>query len=112
MISHLATIRDLPCALCEALGRKQTDPTEAHHVRLWVGAAQRNHDELTIPACVDCHRGPNGIHGDKSLMRIANMDEGDLLAATLRKMFGHKPAKVTPFKRHPKILPRNGPEAA
>lgn len=116
MITHLTTIREMPCALCEALGRQQTNPTEAHHVRLWVGAAQRNHDELSVPACVDCHRGPNGIHGDKALLRVANVDEGDLLAATVRKLMGRQPPRIPPPKKTAKSLPRVkpdwGPEAA
>jgi hypothetical protein len=108
VISHLATIREMPCVLCEALGRQQQSPTEAHHVRIWEGAGQRAHDELAIPLCGnDCHRGPNGVHGDKALLAVAKVDEGDLLAFTLRKMLGRKAAPQKVFKRSSKILERN-----
>lgn len=112
MVEHLRTIREMPCVLCEAIGRQQTNPTEAHHVRLWVGAAQRNHDELSCPLCIDCHRGPNGVHGDKALLKVANVDEGDLLAMTLRKLFGIKPPKAKVYKIPSKILPRDVPPRA
>lgn len=114
MISHLATIREMPCVLCEALGRSQVHPTEAHHVRIWEGAAQRAHDELAVPLCgEDCHRGPNGVHGDKALLLIAKVDEGDLLAMTVRKLMGRQPPKAKVYRMPSKILPRDsGPRAA
>jgi hypothetical protein len=107
MITHLATIREMPCVMCELLGRQQLTRTEAHHVRIWEGAAQRAHDELAIPLCNDDHVGPNGVHGDKALLLVAKVDEGDLLALTLRKLFGRKPPAAKVFKRSSKILERN-----
>lgn len=107
MIDHLRQIRELDCALCEVLGRTQQSPTEAHHVRIWEGAAQRAHDELAIPLCAsDCHRGPNGVHGDKALLLVAKVDEGDLLALTLRKLFGRKPPPAKVYRVPAKRVPR------
>lgn len=119
MLSHLAMIREMPCILCEVLGRPQQGlKVDAHHVRIWEGAAQRAHDELAIPLCHnDCHQGPHGVHGDKALLAIAKVDEGDLLAATVRKLMGRQPPRNPAPKRSAKTLPRNkpdwnGPEAA
>lgn len=115
MIAHLAAIRDMPCILCEALGRPQMGrKVDAHHVRIWEGAAQRAHDELAIPLChSDCHQGPHGVHGDKALLAIAKVDEGDLLAMTIRKLMGRKPPPAKVYKMPSKILPRDpGPRAA
>ena len=41
---------------------------------------------LTIPLCPDCHTGPNGIHGNKSYMRIRKLDELDMLATTIEAL--------------------------
>lgn len=41
---------------------------------------------MTIPLCPPCHTGPNGIHGNKSLMRIQKLDELDLLARTIEAL--------------------------
>lgn len=121
-MSYLAEIVKMDCILCELLGLPQTSKTDAHHIRLGVGAAQRNHDELAVPLCHNgCHQGPRGIHGDRSLLRVANVDEADLLAFTIRKRNGGnipRPSKVREFKpTTSKNLPRikpdwNGPEAA
>lgn len=50
--------------------------------------SQRANNFLTIPLCPDCHTGPNGIHGNKSLLRIQKLDELELLAKTLEQLFG------------------------
>lgn len=49
---------------------------------------QRQDDFLTIPLCPSCHTGTQGIHGDKTMMRIMKADELDLLADTIRKLYG------------------------
>jgi hypothetical protein len=46
----------------------------------------RANDFLTIALCVECHRGNNGFHGTKSMMKIAKVTELDLLAETIRMM--------------------------
>lgn len=110
-MTYIAEIAAMPCILCELLGLPQTSKTDAHHLRFGMGMAQRNHDELAVPLCHDgCHQGPRGIHGDRSLLRVANVDEVDLLAYTLRRRNGGtipRPSKVAEFKPTSKILPRN-----
>jgi hypothetical protein len=65
---------------------EQTSKTDVHHIRHGAGIGQRNSDYLTIPLCHDqCHQGANGIHGDRSLLRIANVTELDLLAEIIKK---------------------------
>ncbi len=86
-MSHLATIASMPCILCEVLGMEQNSKTDCHHVREGQGMSQRAQDELAIPLCHNgCHQGPNGIHGDRSLLRLAKVDEMDLLALTFRNV--------------------------
>ena len=85
-MKHLDRIAAMPCALCEKLGQPQESRTECHHIRTGQGMAQRARDELAIPLCGMCHRGPNGLHGDRSLFRIAKTDELDLLADTIRRL--------------------------
>jgi hypothetical protein len=36
--------------------------------------------------CPDCHVGPLGVHGDKSMMRIRKLSELDMLAETIRML--------------------------
>ena len=83
---HLGRIKQLPCALCERLGQQQTSPTEANHPREGQGMAQRSSDWLAYPLCYECHRGDNGLHGNRSLFHIAKVSEMDLLADTIRKL--------------------------
>lgn len=82
---HMGRVAALGCILCRIQGRGQA-PAEIHHLREGVGMAQRQSDYLTVPLCPDCHRGPSGLHGDKSLMRISKLDELGLLAATLEEL--------------------------
>jgi hypothetical protein len=48
--------------------------------------AQRASNWLTIPLCPDCHTGPRGIHGDKSILRTLKLDELDLLARAIEAL--------------------------
>jgi hypothetical protein len=80
--SHMDRIAQLPCACCGAHG------VHVHHIREGQGMSQRASNFLTVPLCPDCHTGPNGIHGNKSLMRIQKLDELDLLARTIERMAG------------------------
>lgn len=83
---HMAWIVSLPCILCEVLRRCQGSKTDCHHVREGQGGAQRAPHMLTIPVCHgDCHQGPQGIHGDRTLLKIAKVDELDLLHLVLVK---------------------------
>jgi len=64
----------------------QESVTEAHHLRSGHGMSDRASDYLVIALCVDCHRGPNGFHGTKTLMKLAKMTELDLLAETIKAL--------------------------
>ena len=75
----------MPCVLCEAMGQAQASPTQVHHIRDGQGMSQRASHWLCVPLCVDCHTGPMGIHGDRSLMKIARVSEMDLLAMTIER---------------------------
>lgn len=87
--AHLDRIGSMDCVLCEALGRRQASKTDVHHIREGQGMSQRASDFLTIPLChEDCHQGPNGIHGDRALFRLAKVEELDLLAIVMEKLSG------------------------
>jgi hypothetical protein len=77
--AHLARVKSLPCGVCSA-----PPPSYAHHIREGQGASQRAGHYLTVPLCYDCHQGPHGIHGDRSLWRIYNCTELDVLNTTFR----------------------------
>ena len=82
----MARIAQLPCLLCELIGVPSSGKVDVHHVRDGAGAGQRNSDWLTIPLCHDqCHQGPQGLHGDKSRLRLAAVTELDLLAMTIQR---------------------------
>lgn len=78
-LEHMGRLKTMRCICCTLLDRKQEQITDVHHIR--EERTARN-DMLTIPLCWDCHQGPNGIHGDKTYLRILKMSEWDLLAAT------------------------------
>lgn len=90
--AHLQRIRALPCVLCDMLGQAQQFPTSVHHIRTGQGMSERASHYLTIPLCNDpqrrggCHQGDEGVHGDRTLLRIAKLDELDLLAATIERL--------------------------
>lgn len=48
--------------------------------------SQRASDWLTVPLCQECHTGPNGLHGNRSLLRIRKLEELDLLAMTIEAL--------------------------
>jgi len=74
--AHMGKVKESGCAVCGAGGI-----VEAHHM------VQGNHF-TTIGLCDVCHRGPMGIHGDKTMWRIHKMDENDALNETLRRIYG------------------------
>lgn len=87
---HMDMIAAMPCVLCEMLGKPQTSKTDVHHIREGQGVSQRASNFLVIPLCHgECHQGPLGIHGDKTLLRIAKVREPDLLAITIAKISAH-----------------------
>lgn len=91
MSRDAATIRyhdkvaSLGCMIGRVMGESHA-PANIHHIREGQGMAQRADDFLVIPLCHDCHQGPLGIHGDRTLLRITKMSELDLLAMTIREV--------------------------
>lgn len=75
-------VAQMGCLLCQLLGQGDT-PANVHHVREGQGMAQRASHWLVVPLCPACHQGPNGIHGDQTLLKIARVSELDLLAMTI-----------------------------
>lgn len=84
---YITEVKSLNCVLCELLGQQQESPTEAHHPRTGQGMAQRANDFLVAAVCRSCHRENLGIHGDRTLLRIAKVEELDLVAITIEKVF-------------------------
>lgn len=72
--NHMARVKALACSVCDAPG-----PSEAHHI-------DQRHAYTVIACCPDCHRGPQGWHGDKSLWRVRKLDELGALNTTLRRL--------------------------
>lgn len=79
---HMALVAVQPCILCGEYG------VELHHIREGQGMAQRAGDWLVIPLCPSCHRGPNGVHGDKAMLLVRKWTELDALAATIEAVYG------------------------
>lgn len=77
---HMDRVAQLPCALCGSHG------VQVHHIREGQGMSQRASNWLVVPLCTSCHTGPQGVHGDKTLLRIAKIEELDLLANTIEAM--------------------------
>jgi hypothetical protein len=76
----LDAVASLPCCLCGAHG------VEVHHIRTGQGMGQRSGHHLTIPLCPSCHRGPMGVHGDKTMMRMQKLDEMAMLERTIGRV--------------------------
>jgi hypothetical protein len=70
------------CAALETFGVA----AEVHHIRTGQGGAQRASDFLTVALCPECHRGRLGLHGDRTLLRLAGVTELDLLAFTIESI--------------------------
>ena len=88
--TYHAAVASLPCVLCELIGQTQTTHTEVHHLREGQGMSQRAHHFRVAALCEECHRGTAGIHGDRALLRIANVSEGDLADITAEKAWSHR----------------------
>lgn len=74
-------VAKLPCATCGVYG------VHVHHIRTCQGKSQRASNFLVLPLCPSCHQGPQGVHGDKTMMRIMKTDELGLLADTIEAVF-------------------------
>jgi hypothetical protein len=80
---HMGLVAQLPCCLCGAHG------VQVHHIT--EGKTFGKRDKLhfcTIPVCEPCHKGPGGIHGDRTMLRIVKKTETELLAETLEAIYG------------------------
>ena len=82
---HLTRVAALGCVICARLGYADT-PAEIHHPRFAAGMAHRASDWLAIPLCAEHHRGKNGIHGDRAVLRQLKADEPDLLADVIERL--------------------------
>lgn len=72
---HLASVKSLPCSLCDAPG-----PSEAHHI-------EQGLQYVCVALCESCHRGPRlGLHGEKAMWRIKKMNELDALNVTIKRL--------------------------
>lgn len=74
--THMGLVKESGCAVCGA-----GPYVEAHHI-------EQGCHFTTVGLCPDCHRGPMGIHGDKTMWRIHKMDEMKALNETLRRIYG------------------------
>jgi len=83
---YMGLVKSIPCVLCSLLGQKQQGPTYAHHIREGQGTAMRASDFLTVALCWKCHQSEIGIHGNKSLLKVAKTTELELLALTVQKV--------------------------
>lgn len=82
----MGRVADLGCVMCARLGFEPS-PAELHHVREGQGMAQRAQNWLVLPLCAEHHRGKTGIHGQRTALRQAKVDEMDLLADTIKAVF-------------------------
>lgn len=79
--AYMGEVAGLPCAICGDF------PVTVHHIREGQGMSQRASNYLTIPLCPFCHQGPQGIHGDQTMLRIHKVTELDLLAKTIEEVY-------------------------
>jgi len=74
---HIERVKALSCGVCDLHG-----PSECHEMKQgqWF---------TSMPLCADCHRGGfNGIHGQKRVWSALKLDELDVLAATIERLYG------------------------
>ncbi|MCG1042519.1 Ref family protein [Mycetohabitans sp. B8] len=84
---YLDKVARLGCAACALLGYEVSDvQPEIHHPREGQGTAQRAPHWLAVPLCPQHHRGTNGIHGNRQVLRQLKCDEWDLLAWVISRL--------------------------
>lgn len=72
---HMARVKELPCAVCDAPG-----PSDAHHI-------EQGQHYTTIPLCRSCHQDPQfGLHGAKVMWRIHKKTELSCLNETIKRL--------------------------
>lgn len=73
--AHLATVKELPCSVCD-----QPGPSEAHHM-------EQRQQYTAVALCESCHCGPlMGWHGQRRMWAIKKMGELDALNVTVRRL--------------------------
>jgi len=82
--AYMGEVAQLSCAVCG------DSPVTVHHIREGQGMSQRANNYLTIPLCPSCHQGPQGVHGDKTMLRIHKVSELDLLAKTIGEIYANQ----------------------
>lgn len=87
--AHMGRVAGIGCVLCARLGYGET-PSEVHHARTGVGAAQRNSAWMTVALCPEHHRGATGVHGlgVRAFERTYGVTEIELVAETLERIYG------------------------
>jgi hypothetical protein len=73
-VAHLQAVKSVACSVCDA-----PPPSAAHHIN------QGQHFTC-IALCWDCHQGPAGWHGTKTIWRIRKLDELSALNITLSRV--------------------------
>lgn len=81
---HLALVHTLTCGVCGET------PVQAHHILEGRTPGRKSRDELAIPLCEGCHTGRNGIHGDRAMWNVMKVSELDVLADTLKSLYGNE----------------------
>lgn len=92
---HLAAVKSCACVITNA-----PPPSEAHHLK------QGLH-YTAVALSKEAHTGPRGIHGDKSLWKVAHMTELDALNETLRRVALLRAGKTMPVTAQ-KVRNRGG----
>lgn len=83
---YMNRVAECGCSLCHILGCEGDTPVNLHHVREGQGMGQKAQNWLVVPLCPTCHQGQHGIHGDRALLKLAKVNEMDLLAWTIEKL--------------------------
>lgn len=86
--AYMGRVAELGCIVCHLLDLHDHERPQLHHIREGQGMAQRAPNWLVIPLCLEHHTGPQGVHGDRTYMKILKMDELDLLAEVIGRLNG------------------------
>jgi hypothetical protein len=76
---HIEMVKALSCGVCDVRG-----PSDCHEIKQgqWF---------TSIPLCRDCHMGDrNGLHGQKIMWKLLKLDELDVLASTIERLYGSR----------------------
>ncbi len=85
---YMGRVAELGCIVCHLLDLRSSERPQLHHIREGQGMSQRAPNWLVIPLCQEHHTGPQGVHGDRTYMKILKMDELDLLAEVIGRLNG------------------------